>query len=92
LKCSKCGKPITVTLPKKKWFHVSNSNNFEHKDEDTKTIDAVLIFLVNSGFKHNIWICRGCYDEWGIFHGKHFGRWEYCWNLWFNMREVVRFT
>jgi len=91
-KCPKCGKPITVTLPKKEWLYIRNPDSFEHEDKDTLTIDAILIFLTNSGFKHNIWICKECYREWGIFYRKHYGKWAHGWNLWFNMKEIVLFT
>lgn len=92
--CPKCGKPITITLPKEKWYYVRHNGELPSKS-DSETVDAFLMFLTNNHSKHNIWLCKKCFLEWGKFLAGHRHKWNESWKLWFSgdgTKEVVLFT
>jgi hypothetical protein len=89
-RCEKCRCKIEIPEEYKNidWLHLS-------REIAESLINPVLVFLVNSGYTHNVWLCRKCFEKWGKFRRENIiGSWEENWETWLGNRkpEKVQFS
>lgn len=66
MNCVRCGKIINMNIPEDEWIRAKKEESIKHLPHD-----AQLMFLVNSGYNSNIWLCNDCFKIWTrFFHSK----------------------
>jgi hypothetical protein len=91
IKCDKCHKLLHTDIPRKIWLYAKGRKDVGNSFMTITEIE-VLIYLTNSGFSHNVWLCISCYKDWGKFRDTVHKKWEEQWKLWNYGNEKVQFT
>lgn len=90
-RCKNCGRIVEIPEPYrgKDWLHTKNDEDIGMEKVSN---DPVLIHLVNSNLRENVWLCGECFKEWCRFHSKSSGMWSQSWSAWLRSKEMVMFT
>lgn len=91
IKCNRCHKLLHTDIPRKIWLYAKGRKDVG-ESFITCTENEVLLYLTNSGFPHNVWLCTSCFKDWGEFRNKVHKKWEEQWIFWKMLKEKVEFT